>query len=685
MRIRFSSDDEPIDLRHLPPLAGTVLAKRLGPPLPAPPSPIVGLGLASLPVAGSLAAINQGLFGLDSWGPLGQSALALASAVPLSAVLANHLKKAFLSRTVQWPPLSRQFPTWNALTEALRNSPHDVTFRGERVRERDHLFLGVISGSSKPFMLHTLYANRPALVLGRTGAGKTKLVAEALLVQLIPRRFLQELVIDLKGDKAFMLGLAEAARRARVDFKWLTIEPGKSSYIWNFLTDRAVSLLSREQLLQILLKALNLVTGQEYGAGYFGVSIEQRARATMDGPPLRSMREFHRRLQEQTAADVGMSERDFANTGHLVGNVARVASADVLNAVTGDGVPEAALREAITLTDVLSKPGVTYFSLPALLEPTTALFVAKLLIHLLAAVARVFEGRRVPVLVWMDEAQEAVGPDLATPIRQARESDVTFWIGVQDLAALQTAQGDFTSAVLGNTPLKIFCTAEDTAGQDYIKQSSGERLRQLESVSSTSTRSSGRTSGASEGLSHQYREEAVPRIDQVDINRFNRDPNAFLVMASESRGFTQYRFPVVVRSTFPVSARTLARRMATPWPRGNQFTITPRVVSAAAAEEPQDDGAPEPEAAPQAPPPTAPEATAERPVVPPATQVPPAAAVEPERPRRRGRPRKVPAADTQPVTASDGTPAGLAPKSEMAEYLRRLAAEPTGSQGEEKR
>src|SRR5690606_20951714 len=113
-------------------------------------------------------------------------------------------------------------------------------------------------------------------------------------------------------------------------------------------------------------------------------------------------------------------------------------------------------------------PGVTYISLPAQLEPTTALSVAKLWVHLLTAIAKIYEGPRVPVLAWADEFQEMVGPDLATPIRQARESDVTFWMGFQDLAALETVQGDFTSAVLGNAPLKIFCTAEDEGGRNYI-------------------------------------------------------------------------------------------------------------------------------------------------------------------------------------------------------------------------
>ena len=193
------------------------------------------------------------------------------------------MRTEFLSKTVRWPPLSSQFPTWDALTDALKNSPHSVEFRGEQVRERDHLFLGVLAGHSKPCLLHTVYANRPALIFGRTASGKTKLIAESLLVQLIHRRFMHLLVIDLKGDKAFMLGLAEAARRTRVDFKWLTIEQGKSSYLWNPLLDPACRLLSGEQFLQIFLKAISIVTGQEHGAGYFGAIQEDRARRTSQG------------------------------------------------------------------------------------------------------------------------------------------------------------------------------------------------------------------------------------------------------------------------------------------------------------------------------------------------------------------------------------------------------------------
>ena len=381
-------------------------------------------------------------------------------------------------------------------------------------------------------------------------------------------------------------------------------------------------------------------------------------------------------MNEQTAGDIGMNERDFANSGHLGVNLTRIASADVLNAVPGDGVPETALNAAISLLDVLSKPGVTYFSLPAQLEPTTALFVAKLLIHLLAAVAKVYEGRRVPVLVWQDEAQEALGPDLTTPIRQSRESSISYWFGLQDMGALQTAQGDLLSALLGNTPLKIFCTAEDPAGREFIEQTSGETIRPLQAVSTSTNDTTwrGRVS-VTESVGQQYREEAVPRIDPEVINRVNRDPNAFIVMASESKGFTQYRFPVVVRSTFPVSARTLARRTATPWPRGNQYTVTVGAGRAEAPQTPPTPDGPEPEDGPQAagvpadvPPAPVPGAAAAAPAPPPA-------------PRRRGRPRRV-----QPgVAPAAGPPEGLPPAGEMAEYLRRLAEQPPAASAEEER
>ncbi len=396
---------------------------------------------------------------------------------------------------------------------------------------------------------------------------------------------------------------------------------------------------------------------------------EERTRRTFEQHTLRSFRDFYRILRNQRAADLGMNERDFSSAGHLTANLARIASVGVLNAVPGDDIPADALRGAISTLEALSRPGVTYINLPAQLEPTTAMFAGKLWIHLLTAVAKVYEGERVPVLVFNDESQEMVGPDLATPIRQARESDVTFWMGLQDLAALETAQGNFTSAVLGNAPLKIFCTAEDEAGRNYIKETSGETIRPLQAVTETATQTA---QGWSQGTARQYREVAVPRIGDETINRVNRDPNAFIVSASESKGFTQLRFPVVARATFHISPQEFARRQAMPWPRGNRFTVT---VESTPVEAERPAANAEARPSPQA-------------VVGPATTPPPEQSPAQPKPRR-GRPPKR-AKEEQAATetaagpeaeapaAASNPPARIPAAADMAEYLRRLAEDVGG-------
>lgn len=670
MTFRFVTDNEPIDRRRLPPVGGTVLAERLVRFRPPPPFPRIAAAVTGIPgVAVAASGVSLGL------GP----EIVGAAALPFAAVVGRYLWRCASDREYRRPPLASAFPSWRALVDRLRTSPHAISFRGEVVRERDHLFLGQLRRGRYPMLLHKVYLGRPAIIVGRTGSGKTKLVAESLLTQAIARRELHVVVIDLKGDKSFMLGLAQEAARQRVDFKWLTLEPGKASYLWNPFDD-GLRFLTREQFVQIMLRALSLVTGQAHGEGYFGAMQEERTRRTFEQVALRSFREFYRAVRDQRATDIGMNDRDFSNAGHLIANLARIASVGVLNAVPGDNVPEPAMRHAISLVDVLSRPGVTYFSLPAQLEPTTAMFVAKLVIHLLAAVARVYQGPRVPVLVWADEIQEALSPDLSTPIRQARESDVTYWLGFQDLAALQTEQGDFGSAVLGNTPLKIFCTAEDEIGREYIKQTSGELLRSFESVASTQT-VGGPATTTSTG--RQLREELVPRIDDETINEVNRDPNALIVFASESKGFSQYRFPVVVRSTFPTSPREAARRQAAPWPRGNRFTVTIEANRVEAAQPVPAPAAPAPRPQPRAEAPPSPSEPQ-----PDESQVAGPAPVEatdgqaPATPpaRRRGRPPKRAKAEATPSLPSIAERTGTG---EMAEYLRRLADETAGVEEQE--
>lgn len=673
MTFRFVTDNEPVDRRRLPPTGGAVIAKRLERFSVTPDFPTRAAALTGIPAAA--VAVGSEALGLGAADPLAQAILVGGSALPFAAVVGRYLWGCLNGREYRWPSLASEFPSWRALVDRLKDSPHAVGFRGEIVREKDHLFLGQLDRGRYPMLLHKVYLGRPAIIVGRTGSGKTKLVAESLLTQAIARGDLHVLVTDLKGDKAFMLALAQEATRRRVDFKWLTIEPGKSSYLWNPFDD-GLRFLTREQFVQIVLRALALVTGQEHGAGYFGAMQEERSRRTFEQQALRSFREFYRAVRDQRAKDIGMDDRDFSNAGHLIANLARIASVGVLNAVPGDNLPERALRHAISLQGVLSRPGVTYLTLPAQLEPTTAMFVAKLVIHLLAAVARVYQGPRVPVLVWADEIQEALGPDLATPIRQARESDVTYWFGFQDLAALQTGQGDFGSAVLGNTPLKIFCTAEDEIGREYLRQTSGELLRPFESVSRTRTVGD---NGGTVATGRQLREELVPRIDDETINRVNRDPNAFIVCASESKGFSQYRYPVVVRSTFPASPREAARRQSAPWPRGNRFTVT---IEANRAETPPPPEAPR--AATRADGPTRPIAPQAVDASPP--QPAPAEAVDAATPpapaaRRRGRPPKRSQAEVTPSLPAIAERTGTG---EMAEYLRRLAEETAGAEEQAK-
>jgi hypothetical protein len=388
--------------------------------------------------------------------------------------------------------------------------------------------------------------------------------------------------------------------------------------------------------------------------------IEERARRTLEHGWPTSPRAFYKAVRTQRAGDVEMAERDFTSAGHLIANLARIASIGVLNAVPGDNVPESALRGAISIRDVLSQPGVTYFSLPAQLEPTSALFVAKMFVHLLCAVAKVYHGPRVPVLIFADEFQEMVSPDLATPLRQARDSGITTWMGFQDLAALRTAQGDFAPALLANAALKIFCSAEDQLSRDYLVRVSGETTRVRESVTDTVTNAA---NGTTRGTAVQRREETVPRVDPEKINRVNRDPRASLVIASEAVGYTRFRFPVVVWSGFHISRREFERRQAMPWPKGNRYTVI--VEPTRPVEVPPPVAPPPASAPPDVPEPSSPEASANG-------QATPEAPPEPTPPRRRGRPRKARREEETPKP-----PAGVEGVGDMAEYLKKLAGEVT--------
>ena len=384
-----------------------------------------------------------------------------------------------------YPPLAARFGNWDELTSALMKSPMVARAGGEEVRERDHLFLGVLQGAQWPCLIPLKLWMTHVDIIGGSGGGKTYRAVVPLAVQVIRRRSIHVVYIDLKGDSGVLRNLGIEARRARLSCKWFSLMSLNSSYIYNPFLQEFLAALTVNERVQILRQALGLEGGEGHGPSYYSAVQEIRVKHVVQNHPneIRSFRDMLRLLKQRVdLKELGLSKRDLDNSSHVVAVIDRLAEHDALNAMPGDGTPGAAVDAAISTIEILSRPGVTVFDLPATLQPTTARVVARLVAQQIVAAAGVHQGPRVPVIVIIDEAQEALARGLATLIKQARDRSISLWLAHQNLSDLQTNDYDFTGVVQGNTSVKIAFSARDTLGRDYIARTAGEAIRTLSSV-----------------------------------------------------------------------------------------------------------------------------------------------------------------------------------------------------------
>jgi hypothetical protein len=65
----------------------------------------------------------------------------------------------------------------------------------------------------------------------------------------------------------------------------------------------------------------------------------------------------------------------------------------------------------IELSEIIARPGVFYAALPTLFQPMTGATIARVIIHELIAAVSVHKGPRVPIYVFIDEADRMMTAD----------------------------------------------------------------------------------------------------------------------------------------------------------------------------------------------------------------------------------------------------------------------------------
>ena len=669
---------DPTDYDALPPVNGSVLAYRMVDTYDQRRGPFPRVKVFNLALAVCFFAFFEKLTrdsgGGDFFPNLARLGI-MVCVVWVGVVLIKHLRSVVWVRRFH-PPLEKLFRSWEAITTALMNSPYVVRWKEGVVRERDHLFVGTIEGTQKVLLLANDLLMTHVHVLGASRGGKTHRFLLPLLTQLIRRKKHSLVFLDMKGGREVLFGLGIEARRAGLNFRWFSLEHRKSGYVFNFFLQRLYPVLSVNERVQILLQALAIDAGEGHGVGYFSAVQERLVNALLRlNPEINSFRAlFEFMTRPGIGLMVGMSQRDIENATYVVAVLSRLDS-QAMNATAMD-TPRSAIEAGIDLYDILSQPGVIYAGLTMNLEPTTARIFARLVIQSLVAAARVYEGKRVDVVVVIDEFDQILTtPNFLTLLKQARDAHISFWMCHQEMSDLSRGPVDFGGSVTGNSSVKIVFSAKNDQGRNNLLNSGGETIRVLRGHTTTA----GVTpNGQTFGTSIQKHETIVPRIDQNVINRLNRDESLALIDVSPGVGFTQLKHPVLVRTAFHINEREFRRRAALPWPRPNAFTVGGDVENDPPGGPPEES----PTAGPNAGAPGGPSHAVEVPLPEPceaeapseAEVTTPAVSEEPQA-RRQRKPRRRAAREPAAVGERPAESPASARAEEMADYLRSILDE----------
>lgn len=470
--------------------------------------------------------------------------------------------------------------------------------------ERNSIIIGTHSTADYPILLPTDILREHAHILGDSGSGKTALGLSPMISQIIrmsgrdardaeKRQVEREeqllkrpsrrdpdpvpasvVIIDLKGDMALFHGAKLEAERAlgKGSFKWFTNELGRSSYLFNPLTQTHMEGLTRHQQAEVLLHSLGLEHGEGYGRSYFSRAARQVLVKILEREDceLRSFREIVPLTEDTMRKHLGVKKTEWDAAGELFGVIDALAGIDAINCISGDGTPQSVIDSGIDMVDVVRRPQVVYFYLPAAIQSASARELGKLAFHSLLTAA-IYEERLShkvrPVYLFVDEFQQIVSENLEIMLRQARSKGIATILANQTISDLHTATANLIPTVSANTRYKQVFSASDTEQQDMLIKASGETIDYVQGFSRTQM-------GMTARFTYSWNQLITPRINRNELISISDEPTDCLCHVTRSAGYAQFGgFPVPVTTQFHITEGEYKHRASLHWPRGSAATM----------------------------------------------------------------------------------------------------------------
>jgi hypothetical protein len=508
------------------------------------------------------------LFAALGFGMLGPPVMLLAF---IALVCGSTVQRFYDSLERAGAPMQNRLTPWQTLVDRLINSPNQTEAR--------HFFLGSSLYHDYPVLLDGEILSDHGHILGDTGARKTSLGIAPLATQLIAKRK-SILMIDLKGEPALFHGMREEAARAGIPFKWFTNVAERSSYVFNPFLQKHWRRFNSNQKVQIILSALSLDYGFDYGRAFFTAMNEMALANLFRNEQIDSFEGIHRVLSHKEIYRKIGELLDWEKARHLVALVNRLRAVHALN-LTPDALPNRPqlFDHAIELTDLLYEPQVVYFYLKAPVESLTAAGIAKLAVYSLFTAAAHDESiEKDRAFILIDEFQQMISNSVEQVLQQGRSLGVSFVLSHQTKGQAKRGGIDIQETVESCTAYKHNYRASDLRSIEELEKLSGQgmyhRFAWTQPVPARDDDEEDVAPTFSTTGEVMVTEGVGPLLERNLVMELSADQNGSFVRFTKDSGYTRFGGKVTpILSDFHIQRPEFFDRASRTFPESNGETI----------------------------------------------------------------------------------------------------------------
>lgn len=419
--------------------------------------------------------------------------------------------------------------------------------------ERRSLFHGLVYPEGAPALVPIELWKENVWFRGDPGSGKTAQMV-AMMEQLLAIEPATVHIFDMKGSPE----LFAAAMALRPDAtRWFIDRVGYSTHVFNPLQQPLWQLLTPSQRSDVFLAASETDYGGStvYGQHYFSARNKEILGAVLNR--IRNPKNFAMLVEQMPAAlkaaKVDAEARRAGAHARLV--CEGFAEVQALNA-----------ENSIDLLDGFRVPQIVYWCLPTDIGGKTAASICRFATSmLLTGASLVDHANRVPVYIFVDEFQRALGARFIDLISTARSKEVSCVFAHQSLGQLAHLGAGAIRTLFNCCRVQWLFALGDPQEQIDVSRESGEVVDTLRTFQETLL---------GDVLIHR-REAFRPRLPLNAVKDASATPLRTLLRCTRNAGYWQHNDRwMPVQSFFHIDRDEFERRKRFPWPGPAPGTIT---------------------------------------------------------------------------------------------------------------